>query len=110
MAQMTNGFDSYQVFYYTGPTGLQAVIQVYASGVLNGRIGFYPDGGPVVPNGTIAPLGTPIPAINYELKRFKDVMGLLRYEKPLYIWFDTVTGIGFVGTVQQEPVGEQEGV
>lgn len=110
MAQFTNAFDSYQVFLYTGPTvSFQAVIQVYASGVFNGRIGFYPDAGPIVLNGTIAPLGTPVPAINYPLSRLESVMNMLRFEKPLYIFLDTATGNGFVGTAQQEPVGEQEG-
>lgn len=110
MAQFTNGFDTYQTFYYSGPTQFSAVIQVYALGVFNGRIGFYPDAGPVVPNGTIAPMGTTVPAINYPVSRFKDVMDMLRFEKPLYIWFDSGTGVGFVGTSQMEAVGEQEGV
>lgn len=109
MAQYTNGFDSYQAFYYSGPTQLQAVIQVYAAGVFNGRIGFYPDAGPVVPNGEIQPTGVKVPAINYPLSRFEAVMGMLRYEKPLYIFLDTTNGIGFLGTSQLEPVGEQEG-
>lgn len=109
MAQYTNGFDSYQAFYYSGPTQLQAVIQVYASGVFNGRLGFYPDAGPVVPNGEIQPTGVKVPAINYPLSRFSNVMDMLRYEKPLYIFLDTTNGIGFLGTSQLEPVGEQEG-
>jgi hypothetical protein len=109
MAQYTNGFDAYQVFYYSGAVQLQAVIQVYAAGVFNGRIGFYPDAGPVVPNGEIQPTGVKVPAINYPLSRFEAVMGMLRFEKPLYIYLDTGTGVGFVGTSQMEPVGEQEG-
>jgi len=109
MAQFTNGFDAYQAFYYTGPTQLQAVIQVYAAGVFTGRIGFYPDAGPVVPNGTINPTGVNVPAVNYALSRFEDVMTMLHTEKPLYIFLDTGNGIGFVGTAQLEPVGEEEG-
>ncbi|HZQ07103.1 MAG TPA: hypothetical protein VFD70_11025 [Anaerolineae bacterium] len=109
MAQFTNGFDAYQTFYYSGATSLLAVIQVYASGVFNGRIGFYPDAGPVVPNGVIAPTGTNVPAINYPLSSFNAVMSMIRFEKPLYIFFDSGTGVGFVGTSQLEPVGEQEG-
>ena len=110
MAQLTKGFDSYQVFYYSGPTQFTAVIQVYALGVFNGRIGFYPNAGPIVPNTTISPLGTAVPAINYPISQFGDIMGMLRYEKPLYIFYDTVSLVGFVGTSQMEPVGEQEGV
>jgi hypothetical protein len=109
MAQYTNGFDSYQAFYYSGPSSFLAVIQVYASGVFNGRIGFYPDAGPVVPNGEIMPTGVKVPAVNYPISRLGDVMNMLRLEKPLYIFLDTGTGIGFLGTMQQEPVGEQGG-
>jgi hypothetical protein len=109
MAQYTNGFDAYQVFNYSGPTQLQIVIQVYASGIFNGRIGFYPENGPVAPNGEIQPTGVKVPAINYPVSRFQGVMGMLRYEKPLYIYLDTVTGFGFLGTSQLEPIGEQEG-
>jgi hypothetical protein len=50
-----------------------------------------------------------VPAINYALSRFEAVMGILRFEKPLYIFLDTSNGIGFLGTSQLEPVGEQEG-
>ncbi len=109
MAIYQNRFDSYQVFYYSGSTQFQAVIQVYLSGVFNGRIGFYPDAGPVIPNGEIQPTGVKVPAINYRIGEFEAVMGMLRYEGPLYIFLDTSTGVGFLGTVQNEPVGEQEG-
>ncbi len=109
MAQYTNGFDAYQAFYYSGPTQFQGVIQVYASGVFNGRIGFYPDAGPIVPNGEIMPTGVKVPSINYPISRFEAVMDMLRFEKPLYLFLDTVTTIGFIGTSQLEPVGEQEG-
>jgi hypothetical protein len=108
MAIYTNGFDAYQAFYYSGSLQFQAVIQVYNAGVFNGRIGFYPDAGPVVPNGEIQPTGIKVPAINYPISRFESVMGMLRFEKPLYIYLDTSTGGGFLGTSQLEPVGEQE--
>lgn len=110
MAQYTNGFDSYQAFYYSGgPTQFLAVIQVYALGVFNGRIGFYPDAGPVVPNGEIQPTGVKVPAINYPVSRLGVIMDMLRFEKPLYIFYDSVSTVGFLGTAQAEPVGEQEG-
>ena len=110
MATFTNGFDTYQSFYYSGPSSFLAVIQVYQAGVFGGRIGFYPDGGPVIPNTTIAPFGVQVPAINYPISRFNDVILTLRYEKPLYVFFDNGSLIGYLGTSQNEPVGEQEGV
>ena len=36
-------------------------------------------------------------------------MQMLRYEKPLYVWYSD-PGIAYIGTFGQEPVGEQEGV
>lgn len=113
MAVFTNGFDAYQLFYYSKyPSApfFEAIIQVYQAGVLVGRIAFFPDGGPIPPNGTITPLGTAIPSVHFALSRFNDVVETLRQEKPLYLYLDTSSGVGMVATMQNEPVGEQEGV
>ncbi len=111
MAVFTNGFDAYQIFYYTqypSPPGFEAIIQAYQAGVFVGRIAFY--SGAVPPNGTIAPLGVTVPSIHYSLSRFNDVIEILRQEKPLYLYLDTTSGIGILATTDKEPVGEQEGV
>ena len=115
MAVFTNGFDAYQIFYYSKystppPPFFEAIIQVYQGGVFVGRIAFYPDSGPIPANATIAPLGAPVPSIHYALSRFDDVIEILRQEKPLYLYLDTTSGIGIIATTDKEPVGEQEGV
>ena len=45
----------------------------------------------------------------YRSSRFGDVMTMLKEEKSLYLYLDTIASSGYVGT-SFEPVGEQEGV
>lgn len=112
MTTFNNPFDSFQVFYYSGPGSFSAVIQVYNGGVFAGRMVFYP--GPpnptpnpvnVPPNGTINPLGTDVPSINYPLTSFQDIWGILRHTRPLYLFLDTGSGVGFLATSGFEPIG-----
>ncbi len=110
MAVFNNPFDSYQLFIYSGPAAYPVVIQVYQAGLLVGRIAFVPNGSPVPANAVITPLGAQIPAIYYSYNRLEPIVGMLRYEKPLFIFLDTSSGVGMVATSQNEPVGEQEGV
>jgi hypothetical protein len=47
--------------------------------------------------------------LQYSLNLLEATMQMLRYEKPLYVWYSD-PGIAYIGTFGQEPVGEQEGV
>lgn len=104
MATFNNPFDSFQVFYYSGPSSFQAVIQVYNGNIFAGRMVFYATG-PLPPNGTINPTGTDVPSINYLLTSFEDIWGILRHTRPLYLFLDTGSGVGFVATSGFEPIG-----
>ncbi len=111
MAVYNNPFDTYQLFFYSGSNAAFPVtVQVYQFGTMVGRIAFVPDALPLPPNAVINPLGTDIPAVNFPLSRLDPIVAMLRYEKPLYIFLDTGSGVGIVATTQAEPVGEQEGV
>ncbi len=111
MAVFNNPFDSYQLYFYSGSAAAYpVVIQVYQAGLLVGRIAFVPDGTPVPANTVITPLGAQIPAIYYSYNRLGPIVGMLRYDKPLFVFLDTSSGVGMVATSQNEPVGEQEGV
>jgi hypothetical protein len=44
------------------------------------------------------------------LSRFNDVIGILRYEEPLRMFFDDVKKEAYINTGTLEPRGEQEGV
>lgn len=108
MATLTNAFDSFQVFYYGNsnpptPITYAAVIQVYQGSVFAGRIVFFP--GPPPPNTTINPLGTDVPSIHYSLTSFEDVWSILRHTRPLYLFLDDVTKVGFLATSGFEPIG-----
>jgi hypothetical protein len=104
VATFTNAFDSFQVFYYSGPSTFSAVIQVYQGSVFVGRMVFYPSG-PLPDNGTINPLGTDVPSINYLLSSFEDIWGILRHTRPLYLFLDTGTKVGMLATSGFEPIG-----
>jgi hypothetical protein len=46
--------------------------------------------------------------IHYTWDHFSDVLDLLRNEKPVYVVYDTGTGISMISTSLSEPVGEGE--
>jgi len=48
------------------------------------------------------------PSIHYALSRFNDIVGILRQEKPLYLFLNLSNLIGIVATSDLEPVGEEE--
>ena len=109
MATYNNLFDSYQVYYYGGTSPAPAaVVLVYHTGALAGQMSFYTPG-PIPPNGTVAPLGVTVPALNFPLGSFKDIFDVLRYAKPLYLSLDTGTGHGYLTTGSLVPTGEEEG-
>ena len=109
MATYNNLFDTYQVYYYGGTSPAPAaVILTYHAGALAGQMSFYPSGS-VPANGTVAPLGTAVPALNFSLDSFDAIFEVLRYTKPLYLSLDTSTGIGYLTTGSLVPTGEEEG-
>jgi hypothetical protein len=111
MSSLTKSFDFYTIFYYarksTDTTAYIANIACYKASASVGTILFHPDGS-TLPANTINADGTI--GLHYEMKRFNDIITILRYEKPLQIWVDTGSGAGCILTDGSEPVGEQEGV
>jgi hypothetical protein len=110
MAIITKDFDSYH-FYYASNTNPGGVTNVYSSMSLkNGHeivayISFF-DTTPLPDNSYTNNLIN----IHFPISRFNDVIGILRYEKPLRIQFDTSKLEGYIQTKEMELVGEQEGV
>jgi len=107
LAPTSAGFDSYKIFYYTDRpfAPFQAMIYCYRGSQYVGRIVFYPDGN--VPMSAQA-------SLHYAFSRFDDVVTMLRYEKPLYLWWDSYSQggqqvtFGMIATSANEPTGEQE--
>jgi hypothetical protein len=59
------------------------------------------------PADAVSPEG--ILQIHYSVERFRDVLMLIQYEKPLQLLFHPETKQGSVASCLLEPVGEQEG-
>ena len=104
-------FDRYTIHYIAGKA-LQskepgADISCYSGNNLVGLIRFFSDS-TIIPENQRSADGTI--SLYYEMSRFNDVVTLLRYEKPLFLFITTGTKYGYIGCGQLEPVGEQEGV
>ncbi|MCE6998435.1 hypothetical protein LZG04_27075 [Saccharothrix sp. S26] len=69
-----------------------------------GTVTFYADDVALPPNAAASP-----PIINFAVSRLAEVIGTLRYEKPVEFSFNPANLIGSVGTSGLEAVGEQEG-
>jgi len=100
MSNITKRFDSYKIWYYSGHS-TAAYIQCYDGLRPSGSISFYKD------DDTVPPNNRDNFKIHYPISQFDDVIKILRYEKPLYLLM-TRDLIGWIGTSDQEPVGEQE--
>jgi hypothetical protein len=100
-------FDSYQLGYVTdsGFSGNVNACEIncFKSNAFVARICFIKEGKTIPANTTYS--GAPY--IYYPLSQFGDVIGILRYEKPLSLYVDTVSHVAAV-TTGQEPIGEQE--
>jgi hypothetical protein len=109
MATVQVEFTRYIVYYFSGSSPAlvpqEAEIDCFSdSGVRVGIIFFYPDDAPRPANeNTISGL-----YLHYALRRFGDIVALLKDEKPLYLNLDPSTKLGYVAT-GIEPIGEQEG-
>ena len=107
MALIQKSFDSYLIYYRSGPgtSEPRAFINFFQANSYVGGVRFIAEGIPLPANA-----GTPSSIeIYYSLPQFNDVVGILRYEKPLWLLFDSGTLVGYLST-SAEPIGEQEGV
>ena len=111
MANLRFEFDEYRLKYgHTETERTAALLACYKDSALVGLIQFVKEGRDIkrhtaVRENADAP---EIPLIRFPVSRFNDVITTLRYEKPLFIEFDTETGYGGIRTTM-EPVGEEEG-
>lgn len=102
---MATPFQTYTVHYQSGASS-EAFIQLFNAGVFMGQLTFHKEGAPV-PGNVLTASG--IHFLHYSLSRFRDVLQILQYEKPLSVVIDRATGSAKL-TTSFEPVGEQEGV
>lgn len=104
MAIHKHQIDGYKIYYFTGGGGVPA-IDCFNGDEHVGTVYFH-DKSPLPPN-NLATDGKI--SLRYALSQFNDVALTLRYEKPLFIRLHTPSMIGFLATVETEPIGEQEG-
>ena len=100
---MATPFQTYTIHYQSG-TAIEAFIQIFNAGSFIGNINFHKDAAPLPANTLVSGTHT----INYHLSRFRDVLQILQYEKPLQV--NVANGVGNLLATGFEPVGEQEGV
>jgi hypothetical protein len=103
---MNQKFDSYAIVYIGGPATPKrrgAYIYCYDQGTQVGKMQFFLNSSEVEPNTSS---GTQI-VLSFDMSRFKDVVQMLEFEKPLYLYLSGTDGR--LGTSDKEPVGEQEG-
>ncbi|MBN1929088.1 MAG: hypothetical protein JW764_06065 [Chlorobiaceae bacterium] len=103
MATIRADFDGYKIWYYSGHP-YEALIYVYNGNKYAGRIVFFKDDAVIPPNASY-----PEPSIHYPLRRFNDIVSILREEKPLYLHLNLDNKIGTIATSDLEPAGEEEG-
>ena len=96
-------FDSYKLWYYSGYS-YEALVYCYKGTSYVGRLVFFEEGTAIPPNANYSSG----PSIHYPLSRFNDIITILRYEKPLYLFLNLTNLIGILATEENEPVGEEE--
>jgi hypothetical protein len=111
MSGVLKSFDHYALNYNAvKPTDTgKSIVEMgcYSGTTPVAWIYFYPDGA-TLPSNTVNSSG--MIQLCYEIKRFNDIITIMRYEKPLTIWADSVTGGGMVSSGTTELIGQQEGV
>jgi hypothetical protein len=102
-------FDSYKIWYYSA-FSYEALIYCYSSGKFVGRMVFFNDNETIPQNGIMNPFGpsSDEPTIHFSISKFNDIINILRFEKPLYLFLNTTNWIGILATDNLEPTGEQE--
>ena len=100
---MASSFHKYTLHYQSGGE-TEAVIDLFDGDSLVGILTFHKDGAALPPN--VLQEGG-VHAAHYHISRFRDVLQILHFEKPLHIRISG--GVADVMSTGFEPVGEQEG-
>jgi hypothetical protein len=107
MATTNYTIDRYSVFHNTldNTNGLTAVINCFEGRTHRGTLYFYRDGVTAPPSQKIANGAL---YLRFHEARFSEVIGTLRYEKPLSLTFNDANNWGSILS-GEEMIGEQEG-
>lgn len=105
---MNKRFDKYGITYIGGPNEVNkriAYISCYDGNTQVGLLQFFHNAAEVEENS----YNGRVVYLTYEMSQFRDMLQILEYEKPLYIYYEESSHYGYVGTWEKEPSGEQEG-
>ena len=100
---MATSFQTYTLHYQSGGSS-EALIDLFNGRVLVGVLTFHKDG-TNLPANVLQEGG--VHDVHYHISRFRDVLQILQYEKPLHIRISD--GVANLMAAGFEPVGEQEG-
>jgi hypothetical protein len=108
-------FDSFNVSYLSLNFGDPPNIGSRCMAYIDCRDGQKPVGGikffdrePPPPNSYHGSYPNYTPTINFHISRFNDIINILRYQKPLSLWFDFIKLDGGVTSTVYESIGQQE--
>ena len=100
---MATAFQTYRLHYQSGGSS-EALINLFNAGELVGVLTFHKEGTTLPPN-VLQEGGAH--DMHYHISRFRDVLQILQFEKPLHIRI--TDGVADLMATGFEPVGEQEG-
>lgn len=104
MEQISKPFDSYIISYVSGYPH-DCVITCFNGDAYAGRMIFYKENSDLPPN----VMFNDAPSLHYHSRHYDAIVNILRYEKPLMLFFIPTSKTGGIITSEREPVGEQEG-
>lgn len=104
MDQISKPFDSYIISYVTGYPH-DCVVNCFHGDAYAGRLIFYKDGNELPPN----VMFNDAPSLHFYTRHYPHIMDIMRFEKPLMLFYVPSSRTGGVITSEREPVGEQEG-
>ena len=112
MALIQKSFDSYVINYRCGPDasvpwtgGYRVMINCFLANSYVGGFRFLAED-VTLPSNTATASSI---ELHFHLSQLRDVLTILQYEKPLFLYCYDDTLVGILGTAS-EPIGEQEGV
>lgn len=110
-AHVSKNFDRYTTFLYgygsNPPFSRVAEVNCFHGHDFMGQLTFYREGSSVPQNSYDWQEHENRIFLNFPVERFNSVMDVLRIERPLYLWINIATKVGYVGTSALEPVGEE---
>lgn len=109
MSVVSTSFNKYKIAYYsthTIDTLCECEIYCYLDAAIVGRIRFFKE--ETADTSLTSQVIDGTAYLNYRLSRFGDVMQILLHDKPLNLYVNSDTNVGYISNTGVEPIGEEE--